>query len=99
MRRRFTQLFSLLLLLLVAASPAIAQTTTATIRGTVEDESGNAFPGSTVRATNVASGYTTTAVGNAFPLSSRILPRRVAVVVCAMAGDAATSNNKSRVNN
>ncbi|HEX6178423.1 MAG TPA: carboxypeptidase regulatory-like domain-containing protein [Thermoanaerobaculia bacterium] len=61
MRRRFTQWCCLSMLLVLAASPAIAQTTTATIRGTVEDESGNAFPGSTVRATNVASGYTTTA--------------------------------------
>ena len=60
MRRRFTQLFSVLLLLLVAASPAIAQTTTASLRGTVEDESGNAFPGAEVSATNVATGYRNT---------------------------------------
>lgn len=49
-----------LMLLLAAAVGAVAQTT-ATIHGTVNDESGNVFPGATITATNTASGFTHTA--------------------------------------
>ena len=43
--------------LLLLAVGAVAQTT-ATITGTVHDESGNIFPGATITATNIASGFT-----------------------------------------
>lgn len=46
--------------MLLLAVTAFAQTT-ATITGTVHDESGNIFPGATITATNVASGFTHTA--------------------------------------
>ena len=65
MRRRSIHLICLLLLLVVAASPAVAQTTTATLRGTVQDESGNMFPGAQVTATAVNTGYTNTATAGA----------------------------------
>ena len=48
-------------LLLALGSSALAQSTTATITGTVHDESGNVFPGATVTATNTASGFTNAA--------------------------------------
>ena len=64
MRQRFLEKFphfqfllASMLCLLVAAA-AMAQTTTATIKGTVTDESGNAFPGATITATSTTSGYT-----------------------------------------
>jgi len=50
-----------LMLLLALGSSALAQSTTATITGTVHDESGNVFPGATVTATNTASGFTNSA--------------------------------------
>lgn len=93
MRRRFTQLFSLLLLLLVAASPAIAQTTTATLRGTVQDESGNAFPGAEVTATNVATGYRNTSVATSdgsFSLGG-LTPGRYRIDVSAPSYNASSS--------
>jgi Carboxypeptidase regulatory-like domain/TonB-dependent Receptor Plug Domain len=46
--------FAALLLLAVSA----AAQTSATIAGTVTDESGNLFPGATITATNIASGFT-----------------------------------------
>jgi hypothetical protein len=46
--------FAALLLLAVSA----AAQTTATITGTVHDESGNLFPGATITATNIANGFT-----------------------------------------
>ena len=56
MHRKLAAL-AVLLLLAILAIPAVAQTS-ATIAGTVSDESGNIFPGATVTATNVASGFT-----------------------------------------
>ena len=54
--------FILLLLALLVAGTAVAQSaTTATIRGTVHDESGNAFPGAQITATNVDTGFTQSA--------------------------------------
>jgi hypothetical protein len=44
------------------ALPAAAQTTTGTLRGSVNDEGGNGLPGVTVEATNDASGTTRVAV-------------------------------------
>ena len=58
MQRTFVVFAALLLLSLTAVS-AVAQTS-ATISGVVNDESGNLFPGATVTATNVASGFTHT---------------------------------------
>lgn len=52
--------FAVLLAVMLALGSwqVFAQTSTATIRGTVIDESGNAFPGATIIATNTASGFT-----------------------------------------
>jgi outer membrane receptor protein involved in Fe transport len=52
--------FAAMLLLAAFAVTAVAQTT-ATITGTVHDESGNIFPGATITATNTANGFTHTA--------------------------------------
>ncbi len=52
--------FSLILMLLACMALAITaqgQTTTATIRGSVNDESGNIFPGAEITATNVNTGF------------------------------------------
>jgi hypothetical protein len=49
--------FAALLLLAGFAVSAVAQTT-ASITGTVHDESGNLFPGATITATNTANGFT-----------------------------------------
>lgn len=57
-RTRITALLGVMLLLTALAGSAWAQTTTATITGTVHDESGNVFPGATITATNTASGFT-----------------------------------------
>jgi outer membrane receptor protein involved in Fe transport len=46
----------------LAAGAAMAQTSTATIRGTVNDESGNPFPTAEITATNTATGFTYRAV-------------------------------------
>ncbi|HEX8619669.1 MAG TPA: TonB-dependent receptor [Thermoanaerobaculia bacterium] len=46
-----------LLICVSMAGAAFAQTTTATLRGRVMDESGNAFPTAEVTATSVATGY------------------------------------------
>ncbi|HUR81792.1 MAG TPA: TonB-dependent receptor [Thermoanaerobaculia bacterium] len=50
--------------MLLLAATAFAQTS-ATITGTVHDESGNIFPGATITATNTASGFTHTATAGA----------------------------------
>jgi hypothetical protein len=58
----------LILVLLVALActlPALAQSTTATIRGKVSDESGNPFPGAEIKATNTASGFNHSATAGA----------------------------------
>jgi hypothetical protein len=52
--------YAAVLLLAVVTGSAVAQTT-ATISGTINDESGNIFPGATVVATNTANGFTHTA--------------------------------------
>ncbi|HEX7155024.1 MAG TPA: TonB-dependent receptor [Thermoanaerobaculia bacterium] len=56
---RITALLALFLALF--ATLAYGQTTTSTIRGNVQDESGNAFPGATLVATNTATGFRHTA--------------------------------------
>ena len=56
--------FAAMLLFAGVAVTALGQTT-ATITGTVNDESGNIFPGATIVATNTASGFTHTAVAGA----------------------------------
>jgi len=50
-----------MVLVIIAASPVLAQTTTASIRGIVNDESGNVFPGAVITATNTATGFTASA--------------------------------------
>ena len=93
MRRRITPLLFLLLMLLVAASPVIAQTTTATLRGTVQDESGNAFPGAEVTATNVATGYRNTSIATSdgsFSLGG-LTPGRYRIDVSAPSYNASSS--------
>ncbi len=54
-------LTSLAVVLLVVVAPIALAQTSATISGTVNDESGNIFPGAVVTATNTASGFTHTA--------------------------------------
>ncbi|HEX6095114.1 MAG TPA: TonB-dependent receptor [Thermoanaerobaculia bacterium] len=56
--------FAVFAALLLLAVSAVAQTT-ATITGSVHDESGNIFPGATITATNVASGFTHSATSGA----------------------------------
>ena len=63
--RRFVR-FALPLALLLSLVPlAEAQTTTASIRGTVHDESGNPFPSAEIVATSTTSGFTHRAVAGA----------------------------------
>lgn len=54
--------FVMLMVVVLAAGAVQAQTTTATLRGRVIDESGNAFPNAEITATAVESGYRHTAV-------------------------------------
>ncbi|HEY0139952.1 MAG TPA: TonB-dependent receptor [Thermoanaerobaculia bacterium] len=61
MHRKLSVIALALLVALALANAAVAQSTTATLRGTVNDESGNVFPGATIRATNTANGFTHTA--------------------------------------
>ncbi len=63
-RNRILAMMGVVLLLALGTS-AFAQSTTATITGTVKDESGNVFPGATVTATNTASGFTNAAMAGA----------------------------------
>jgi outer membrane receptor protein involved in Fe transport len=58
-------LLALALLLVLASFTAAAQSTTATIRGSVQDESGNPFPSAEITATNVNTGFTNRAVAGA----------------------------------
>ncbi|HVS31619.1 MAG TPA: carboxypeptidase-like regulatory domain-containing protein, partial [Thermoanaerobaculia bacterium] len=70
--RVFRQFFTIALIMGLVAGAAMAQTTTATIRGTVNDESGNPFPTAEITATNSATGFTYRAVAGstgAFTLS------------------------------
>ena len=50
------------LFVMFATQPAAAQTTTGTLRGSVNDGGGNGLPGATVEATNDDSGTTRVAV-------------------------------------
>ncbi len=59
---RKPMILALALLLALTALTAAAQSTTATIRGTVNDESGNAFPSAEITATNVNTGFTNSTV-------------------------------------
>jgi outer membrane receptor protein involved in Fe transport len=67
MTRRVFRIHLLLALIVCLATPqlALAQGTTSTIRGTVVDESGNAFPTAEVVATNTASGFRHSATAGA----------------------------------
>ena len=59
---RILRTFGVMLLLALTALSAFAQSgATAAITGTVNDESGNIFPGATITATNTATGFTHTA--------------------------------------
>ncbi len=65
MHRKLT-LLALALLLALTTFTAFAQSsTTATIRGTVHDESGNPFPSAAITATNVNTGFTNSTVAGA----------------------------------
>jgi hypothetical protein len=60
---RWTRLY-LLAALVVAAAPAFAQRTTATIRGTVTDQTGAVVPGVTMTVKNAVTGFTRTVTTN-----------------------------------
>ncbi len=63
---RILRTFGVMLLLALTALSAVAQSgATASITGTVNDESGNVFPGATITATNTATGFTHTATAGA----------------------------------
>jgi hypothetical protein len=47
-----------LLVVLITVSAVAQSSTTATIKGVVNDEAGNVFPGATITATNTATGFT-----------------------------------------
>jgi len=55
-------ILALALLLALTTFTAFAQSTTATIRGMVHDESGNPFPSAEITATNVNTGFTNSTV-------------------------------------
>jgi outer membrane receptor protein involved in Fe transport len=52
-------------LVLLMAGPALAQTSSATIAGTVKDSSGSVLPGAQVTATNLGTGFTRTVTADA----------------------------------
>ena len=58
---RILRTLGLMLLVLMTISAVAQSSTTATIKGLVNDESGNVFPGATITATNTATGFTHTA--------------------------------------
>ena len=62
--RHFGSLIWAVLITLVFAGQAPAQSTFATITGTVTDQTGAAVPNATVEATNVNTGYVYTAASN-----------------------------------
>src|SRR5262250_409007 len=62
--RRLSFVAALLLLSVSFSAPAFAQSTYATVTGTVEDTSRALLPGVTVTATNNATGVATTSVTN-----------------------------------
>jgi hypothetical protein len=61
---RWTRLF-LVAALVAAAVPALAQRSTATLRGTVADSTGGVVPGATVTAKNAVTGFTRSVTTNA----------------------------------
>jgi hypothetical protein len=63
-RRSLVILNAVLVLVLLAAIPAIAQTVTGTIQGTINDRSGGALPGVTVTIRNAATGLERVVVTN-----------------------------------
>jgi Carboxypeptidase regulatory-like domain len=67
---RSRQFWPALLLALLTASSAFAQRTTASLRGTVTDQTHAIVPGVTVTVTNTATGFTRTTVTNAAGLYS-----------------------------
>ena len=89
----------LLLIFAVAGTTAFAQTTTATIRGVVHDESGNVFPGATITATGVGSGYrhSATAGGDGTFLLGGLTPGTYTVEVTAPAYKGSTREMTLRV--
>src|SRR5438105_4939260 len=54
-----------LVCLLIACSAVVAQTSTAQISGTVQDETGSAIPGAQIRATQSATGATRMVISGA----------------------------------
>lgn len=65
MSRQQSRLWLALVLLVALATPSFAQTTGATLQGTVSDEQGGVLPGSTVLVTNVETGWSRDAVADA----------------------------------
>lgn len=74
MRKHVTLLFVTMGLLVASVVPAIAQRTTASLRGTVTDSTHAIIPGATVTVTNQATGLsrtvTTNTEGHGTPLRS-----------------------------
>jgi outer membrane receptor protein involved in Fe transport len=75
------------LLILITALPwtAAAQSSTATLRGTIHDESGNVFPGAEVTATSLERGYTqsATAGNDGVYVLAGLAPGRYKITVVA----------------
>ena len=60
-----TALFGLVVLLTLFASPtAFAQSTNASVKGTIGDKNGDPLPGATIRVRNTSTGFTTGSVTN-----------------------------------
>jgi outer membrane receptor protein involved in Fe transport len=88
MRGRALLCRTALVLILIAAFSAttlLAQTGTATLRGTINDEAGNVFPGAEVTATSLERGYraTATAGGDGSYILAGIAPGRYRIDVTA----------------
>src|SRR5512142_1767034 len=62
--RKWSRLAALLLIILTSASAALAQRSTATVRGTISDATGGVLPGVTVTAVNQETGLSRTVVTN-----------------------------------
>src|SRR5687767_11087998 len=84
--------FVMLMAVVMAAGAVQAQTTTATLRGKVIDESGNAFPNAEITATSVGIGYrhTTTAGADGSFLLAGLTPGAYTIEVVAPAYRAST---------
>jgi hypothetical protein len=69
------KLLALFSVVVISCIPAVAQTTTGAVRGTITDSSGSIVPGAKVTATNTATGILTTAMADqAGEYSLRFLP-------------------------